>query len=390
MLLVTTSVGSRSCCLCKTIVSSPCVTHDVARAFIFHPLACTWAFHLRLSLPYPRHQPLRSRCRSINTATIHKMRSMALWSKQPLLQGMSPTWSITPTTQRLLQRSSRMDPSMQTRNRRTRSMRNSTMSFAIFTTVHSGARRINELETNLLLSWRKFKLSVLFHTNKHGETRVRTKFRFVSKRSSSRDSENERTRILLERQKEQILATVRPKIQKHELQAESDRRSIQESTGILDSDHTIKGCEQSRRDQLLLQEEISEQNRDLRETCIRNMRDMEELQKSHVLKVEELSRRKLTEDFEAVTWFFHDSNVKTVYNFGDNDAKYPDAEIDDVHTPPPPPPPPPPPGIRWLHHCTFRSEKQVRACFRLSLTKRKLVSTCTVNCQQVRGNTACH
>ena len=62
------------------------------------------------------------------------------------------------------------------------------------------------------------------------------------------------------------------------------------------------------------------------------MRDMEELQKSHVLKVEELSRRKLTEDFQAATSFFQGSNVKTVYNFGDNDAKHPDAEIDDVHT----------------------------------------------------------
>ena len=59
---------------------------------------------------------------------------------------------------------------------------------------------------------------------------------------------------------------------------------------------------------------------------------MEELQKSHVLKVEELSRRKLTEDFEALTSFFQGSNVKTVYNFGDNDAKCPDAEIDYVHT----------------------------------------------------------
>ena len=62
------------------------------------------------------------------------------------------------------------------------------------------------------------------------------------------------------------------------------------------------------------------------------MRDMEELQKSHVLKVEDFSRRKLTEDFEAATPFFQGSNVKTVYNFGDNDAKYPDAEVDDVHT----------------------------------------------------------
>ena len=62
------------------------------------------------------------------------------------------------------------------------------------------------------------------------------------------------------------------------------------------------------------------------------MRDMEELQKSHVLKVEELSRRTLTEDFEAVTAFFQGSNVKTVQNLGDNDAKHPDAEIDDGHT----------------------------------------------------------
>ena len=100
----------------------------------------------------------------------------------------------------------------------------------------------------------------------------------------------------------------------------------------MEIDHTITGCEQSRRHQLLLQEEMSEQNRALRETCIRNMRDMDELQKSHVLKVEELSRRKLTEDLEEVTSFFQGSNVEAVYNCGDNDAKYPDAEIDDVHT----------------------------------------------------------
>ena len=125
------------------------------------------------------------------------------------------------------------------------------------------------------------------------------------KRNSSRDLENERIRILLERQKEQILAEVRPEIQKHELQADSDRRSIHELTGIIDSqrmeiDHTITGCEQSRRDQLLFQEELSEQNRALRETRTRKKRDMEELQKTHVLKVDELSRRKLTEDQNTI------------------------------------------------------------------------------------------
>ena len=51
-----------------------------------------------------------------------------------------------------------------------------------------------------------------------------------------------------------------------------------------------------------------------------------------MLKVEELSRRRLTEDFEEVTSFFQGSNVKTVHIIGDNDAQYPDAEIDDEHT----------------------------------------------------------
>ena len=76
--------------------------------------------------------------------------------------------------------------------------------------------------------------------------------------------ESERIRILLERQKEEILAEVRTEIQKHEFQADSDRRSIQELNGVLESqrreiDHTIASDEQLRRDQLLLQEQVSEQ-----------------------------------------------------------------------------------------------------------------------------------
>ena len=51
------------------------------------------------------------------------------------------------------------------------------------------------------------------------------------KRKSSRDSENERIRILFERQTEQNIAEVRSKIQKHELHAESDKRSILELNG---------------------------------------------------------------------------------------------------------------------------------------------------------------
>ena len=76
--------------------------------------------------------------------------------------------------------------------------------------------------------------------------------------------ENERIRILLERQEEPILADFRIEIQKHEFQADSDRRSIQECNGIIESqqreiDHTLAGDEQLRRDQLLLHEQLSEQ-----------------------------------------------------------------------------------------------------------------------------------
>ena len=55
------------------------------------------------------------------------------------------------------------------------------------------------------------------------------------KRKSGRDMEPERIWILLQRQKEQILAEVRTEIQKHEFQADSDGRSIQELNGIIES-----------------------------------------------------------------------------------------------------------------------------------------------------------
>ena len=75
-----------------------------------------------------------------------------------------------------------------------------------------------------------------------------------------RDSENEQIRILLERQKEQILADCRAEIQKHEFQAEYDRRSIQKLNGVVESqrgeiNRAHQGDEQHRRDQQLLHEQ---------------------------------------------------------------------------------------------------------------------------------------
>ena len=75
----------------------------------------------------------------------------------------------------------------------------------------------------------------------------------------NRDSENEQIRILLERQREQILADCQAEIRKHEFQASNDRRSIPKLNGIIESqrgeiNRALAGDEQLRRDPQLLHE----------------------------------------------------------------------------------------------------------------------------------------
>ena len=72
--------------------------------------------------------PLRTLAPWPRTTPPHRMRSIAPWRYTTFSQVMSPTSSTTSTTQRLLQRSSRMNPVTQIRSLRTRAMRNSTMS----------------------------------------------------------------------------------------------------------------------------------------------------------------------------------------------------------------------------------------------------------------------
>ena len=103
-----------------------------------------------------------------------------------------------------------------------------------------------------------------------------------------RGSENEQIRILLERQREQILADCQAEIQKHEFQADYDRRSIQKLNEMIESqrgeiNRALAGDEQLRRDQQLLHEHPKEQNRDLRgvhEKRLSEMRELKRLQAS--------------------------------------------------------------------------------------------------------------
>ena len=76
-----------------------------------------------------------------------------------------------------------------------------------------------------------------------------------------RGSENEQIRILLERQREQIVADFQAEIQKHEFHADCDRRSIQTLNGVIESQRgeingALAGDEQLRREQQLLHEQL--------------------------------------------------------------------------------------------------------------------------------------
>ena len=183
-----------------------------------------------------------------------------------------------------------------------------------------------------------------------------------------------KSRILLERQKEQILAEVRCEIQKHEVEAESDRKkypginwnywfSANGNWLYYYKMWAIKG-----EISYLLKKKYQNKTRDLRETRIRNMRDMEELQKSHVLKVEELSWRKLTEDLWGSNFSLpglecQDSlhpwrQRREIPRCWDWQAhqEFADAEID-KHTP----------GIRWLSplYLQEREASASKACFKV-------------------------
>ena len=110
-------------------------------------------------------------------------------------------------------------------------------------------------------------------------------------------SENEQIRILLERQRELILADCQAEIQKHELQADFDRRSIQKLNEVIESqrgeiNRALEGDEQLRRDQLFHEQSL-EQGRELREAHVKSLNEMEELKRFQRSTFEKISRRKI-------------------------------------------------------------------------------------------------
>ena len=97
-------------------------------------------------------------------------------------------------------------------------------------------------------------------------------------------SESEQIRILLQRQREQILAHCQAEIRKHEFQADYDRRSIHKMNEMIESQkeeicRVHQGDERLRRDHQLLHEKLLKQNWDLREAHEKRLSEMEELKR---------------------------------------------------------------------------------------------------------------
>ena len=89
----------------------------------------------------------------------------------------------------------------------------------------------------------------------------------------------------------------RAEIQKHEFQADSDRIIESQRREI---DHTLAGDEQFRRDQLLLHEQLSEQNRALREAQMKSLNETDEWKRFQGSIFDEFSRERLIENQDTI------------------------------------------------------------------------------------------
>ena len=99
--------------------------------------------------------------------------------------------------------------------------------------------------------------------------------------------------------------TKRADIQKHEFQADCDRRNIQKLNGVIESQRgeihpALAGDEQLRQDQQLLHIQLLEQNRELREAHEKSLNEMEELKRFQGSTLDTISRRKLIEDRDTI------------------------------------------------------------------------------------------
>ena len=126
------------------------------------------------------------------------------------------------------------------------------------------------------------------------------------KRKSNQELDNCQFRIILEREQEQLFAEAISEILRHEYRADLAENNICELKRQIDSQaveigHTWTGYEQSRREQALLHEELTDRERALRETRVGSIQKLEDFKRDQEFRLEKCPIRKLVENhFEDV------------------------------------------------------------------------------------------
>ena len=125
-----------------------------------------------------------------------------------------------------------------------------------------------------------------------------------SGRPAESSSQDAQIRTLLDRQKERILAECQAEINRHEFQAEYDRRSLRKLGEIVESQREELHCAQAeelqRRDQQLLHAQLLQQNLELPEAHDKSFNAMEELKKFQSSTFDTIARRRLVEDQDTI------------------------------------------------------------------------------------------
>ena len=120
----------------------------------------------------------------------------------------------------------------------------------------------------------------------------------------SRVARKHRLWTLLDKQKEQTLAECQAKINRHEFQAAYDRRSLLKLGEIVESQQEEPHCagaeEVQQRDLQLLQEQLLQQNLELRQAHQKSLTEMEELKKFQSSTFDTIARRRLVEDQDTI------------------------------------------------------------------------------------------
>ena len=104
--------------------------------------------------------------------------------------------------------------------------------------------------------------------------------------------------------KERILAECQAEINRHEFQADYDRRSLRKLSEVVESQREELHCAQAeelqRRDQQLLHGQLLQQNLELREAHQKSLSEMEELKKFQSSTFDTIARRRLVEDQDTI------------------------------------------------------------------------------------------